>query len=71
MVIIGIFQKKVMIFSELVSDLQSELKKDLAQIRFLLNKNPAMAIPAKISATAVIIFAGRINCSTENNFIYY
>ena len=43
MVIIGIFQKKVMIFSELVSDLQSELKKDLAQIRFLLNKNPAMA----------------------------
>ena len=32
-----------MIFSELVSDLQVQLKKDLAQIRFLLKKNPAMA----------------------------
>ncbi|MFQ5476621.1 MAG: hypothetical protein ACE5DT_06275 [Nitrosopumilus sp.] len=32
-----------MIFSELVSDLQAQLKKDLAQIRFLLKKNPAMA----------------------------
>ena len=30
-----------MIFSELVSDLQDQLKKDLAQIRFLLKKNPA------------------------------
>ena len=29
-----------MIFSELVDDLQNELKKDLAQIRFLLKKNP-------------------------------
>lgn len=43
MVIIGIFQIIDMIFSELVADLQSELKKDLAQIRFLLKKNPAMA----------------------------
>ena len=43
MVIIGISQIEVMIFSELVADLQSELKKDLAQIRFLLKKNPAMA----------------------------
>ena len=32
-----------MIFSELVADLQTGLKKDLAQIRFLLKKNPAMA----------------------------
>ena len=32
----------MMIFSELISDLQSELKKDLAQIRFLLKKNPGM-----------------------------
>lgn len=31
-----------MIFSELISDLQDALKKDLAQIRFLLKKNPAM-----------------------------
>ena len=30
-----------MIFSELVLDLQDQLKKDLAQIRFLLKKNPA------------------------------
>ena len=30
-----------MIFSELVSDLQEQLKKDLAQIVFLLKKNPA------------------------------
>ncbi len=43
MVIIGIFQITGMIFSEIVTDLQSELKKDLAQIRFLLKKNPAMA----------------------------
>ncbi len=31
-----------MIFSELISDLQGELKKELAQIRFLLKKSPAM-----------------------------
>ncbi|MFQ5783034.1 MAG: hypothetical protein ACE5GR_08300 [Nitrosopumilus sp.] len=31
-----------MIFSELISDLQEQLKKDLAQIRFLLKKNPAI-----------------------------
>ncbi len=30
----------MMIFSELTSDLQSQLKKDLAQIRFLLKKSP-------------------------------
>jgi len=29
-----------MIFSELTSDLQTQLKKDLAQIRFLLKKSP-------------------------------
>jgi len=43
MIIIGIFQIPIMIFSELVEDLQTQLKKDLAQIRFLLKKNPAMA----------------------------
>ena len=31
-----------MIFSEIVLDLQQQLKKDLAQIRFLLKKNPAI-----------------------------
>jgi len=30
-----------MIFTELTTDLQNQLKKDLAQIRFLLKKNPA------------------------------
>ena len=43
MIIIGIFQRSTMIFSELIADLQAELRKDLAQIRFLLKKNPAMA----------------------------
>ena len=32
-----------MIFSELVSDLQVQLKRDMAQIRFLLKKNQGMA----------------------------
>ena len=31
-----------MMFSEIVSDLQQQLKRDLAQIRFLLKKNPAI-----------------------------
>lgn len=43
MIIIGISKRKNMIFSEIVTDLQNQLKKDLAQIRFLLKKNPAMA----------------------------
>ena len=43
MIIIGISKRNDMIFSELVTDLQNQLKKDLAQIRFLLKKNPAMA----------------------------
>ena len=43
MIIIGILQGSAMIFSELVADLQAELKKDMAQIRFLLKKNPATA----------------------------
>ncbi len=42
MIIIGIFFSKIMIFSEIVADLQKQLKKDLAQIRFLLKKNPGM-----------------------------
>ena len=32
----------MMIFSELISDLQVQLKRDLAQIRFLLKKNQGM-----------------------------
>ena len=32
----------IMIFSDIVLDLQQQLKKDLAQIRFLLKKNPAI-----------------------------
>jgi len=32
-----------MMFSELTSDLQAQLKRDLAQIRFLLKKNQGMA----------------------------
>ena len=32
-----------MIFSELTSDLQAQLKRDLAQIRFMLKKNQGMA----------------------------
>ena len=31
-----------MIFSELIADLQNELKKELAQIRFLIKKNPGL-----------------------------
>ncbi len=31
-----------MIFSEIILDLQNQLKKELAQIRFLLNKSPAI-----------------------------
>ncbi len=42
MIIIGISFHSIMIFSELILDLQNALKKDLAQIRFLLKKNPAM-----------------------------
>ena len=42
MVIIGIFHSSNMIFSELVCDLQDQLKKDLAQIRFLLKKDPGI-----------------------------
>jgi len=41
MIIIGISKRKIMIFTEVVTDLQNQLKKDLAQIRFLLKKNPA------------------------------
>ncbi len=42
MVIIGISQRTHMIFSELINDLQIHLKKDLAQIRFLLKKSPGI-----------------------------
>ena len=42
MIIIGYDIKKYMIFSEIVLDLQKELKTNLAQIRFMLKKNPAM-----------------------------
>ncbi|MEK0321815.1 MAG: hypothetical protein QQN58_02715 [Nitrosopumilus sp.] len=33
----------MMIFSELTSDLQAQLKRDMAQIRFLIKKNQGMA----------------------------
>lgn len=42
MVIMGFHFSDDMIFSELVLDLQQQLKSNLAQIRFLLKKNPAM-----------------------------
>lgn len=35
-------ESKIMIFSELIQDLQKNLKDNLAQIRFLLKKNPGM-----------------------------
>src|SRR3970282_2597592 len=35
--------RDIMIFSELVLSLQQQLKSNLAQIRFLLKKNPGMA----------------------------
>lgn len=38
----GILHAQYMIFSELIADLQGQLKQDLAQIRFMLKKNPAM-----------------------------
>ena len=62
-----------MIFSELTTDLQNELKKELAQIRFLLKKNPAMGytrivaigkdVGKKYNVNIVINFPerGRIN----------
>jgi hypothetical protein len=34
--------EKIVIFSDIVLDLQQQLKRELAQIRFLLKKNPAM-----------------------------
>ncbi len=42
MIIMGILKTQSMIFAELITDLQSQLKRDLAQIRFMLKKNPAM-----------------------------
>ena len=43
MIKIGFQIRTIMIFSELVLELQQQLKSNLAQIRFLLKKNPAMA----------------------------
>jgi hypothetical protein len=43
MIIMGFHIKEIMIFSEIVLDLQQQLKTNLAQIRFMLKKNPAMA----------------------------
>jgi hypothetical protein len=42
MILMGFVDTNHMIFSELIADLQSELRGNLAQIRFLLKKNPAM-----------------------------
>ena len=62
-----------MIFSEIVLDLQQQLKRDLALIRFLLKKNPAMGytkiveigkkVGTKYSINLVVNFpkAGRID----------
>ena len=33
---------QLMMFTELITDLQNELKKELAQIRFLIKKNPGL-----------------------------
>ena len=33
-----------MIFTELITDLQNELNRELAQIRFLIKKNPTSSI---------------------------
>lgn len=43
MIIMGFHITNIVIFSELVLDLQQQLKTNLAQIRFMLKKNPAMA----------------------------
>ena len=43
MIITGFHNTNIMIFSELVLDLQQQLKTNLAQIRFMLKKNPATA----------------------------
>src|SRR3989344_2375960 len=43
MIIMGFHYSNDMIFSELVLDLQQQLKSNLAQIRFMLKKNPAIA----------------------------
>ena len=37
------FSSRYMIFTTITEDLQKELKKNFAQIRFLLKKNPAIA----------------------------
>jgi hypothetical protein len=43
MIIMGFHITNIMIFSEIVLDLQQQLKTNLAQILFMLKKNPAMA----------------------------
>ena len=43
MIITGFHNTNIMIFSEIVLDLQQQLKTNLAQIRFMLKKNPATA----------------------------
>ena len=43
MIITGFHTTNIMIFSELVLELQQQLKTNLAQIRFMLKKNPATA----------------------------
>ena len=42
MIISGTLPSDVVIFSEIVLALQDDLKRNMAQIRFLLNKNPGM-----------------------------
>jgi len=43
MIIMGFHITNIVIFSEIVLDLQQQLKTNLAQIRFMLKKSPAMA----------------------------
>jgi hypothetical protein len=42
MILISRLMNGFMIFSQLIEELQASLKRDLAQIRFLLKKNPAL-----------------------------
>ena len=71
MIIIGIFWCIIMIFSELVFDLQDQLKKDLAQIRFLLKKNPATGYARIVEIGKEVTKATerpRDNKPTQNSF---
>ena len=44
MIIIEFTEHQLMIFTELITDLQNELKRELAQIRFLIKKESRLRI---------------------------